>query len=265
MKMETPRLAILATILLALAMEAPALMDSAVLTEELHKAYPLGAGGRVALRNINGAVRITAWDKNEVKVDAVKKASTKEALAEASIMIDASADSVSIRTEYPKNSERRNPASVEYTLMVPRAAILSSIDLVNGSITISGVSGEVKAKSVNGAVKADKLAGDARLSTVNGRVEAEFDRLEAHSIDMHSVNGAVIVSLPYKTDAELAASTVHGGIHNDFGLIPEGRRGPGRSLSTRIGKGGAARIKLHTVNGAIDIRSMADGRRVRSL
>ena len=45
-----------------------------LLREEFHQTYPLSAGGRISLENINGAVRVTAWDRNEVKVDAVKTA-----------------------------------------------------------------------------------------------------------------------------------------------------------------------------------------------
>src|SRR5919112_521771 len=63
------------------------------LREEFHQSYPLSAQGRVTLKNISGAVRITAWDRAEVRVDAVKRALTRERLNEAKIMVDASADS----------------------------------------------------------------------------------------------------------------------------------------------------------------------------
>ena len=36
-------------------------------TEEFHQTYPLAAGGRVSLSNINGRVKITGWDRDEVK------------------------------------------------------------------------------------------------------------------------------------------------------------------------------------------------------
>src|SRR5215210_5579040 len=70
-------------------------------TEEFHQTYPLAAGGRVSLSNINGAVKVVAWDRNEVKVDAVKRAYTAERLREAQIKVDASASRVRIETEYP--------------------------------------------------------------------------------------------------------------------------------------------------------------------
>src|SRR5882672_1249134 len=48
------------------------------LTEEFHQTYPLNATGRVSIENINGGVRISVWDQNVVKVDAVKRAYKKE-------------------------------------------------------------------------------------------------------------------------------------------------------------------------------------------
>jgi DUF4097 and DUF4098 domain-containing protein YvlB len=42
-------------------------------------------------------------------------------------------------------------------LTVPRKAILESIEMVNGSIDIDGVEGNVKATSINGRVNARGL------------------------------------------------------------------------------------------------------------
>ena len=44
------------------------------------------------LDNINGDVHISSWDRNEVKVDAIKYADTKEGLEEAKIEIDSGKD-----------------------------------------------------------------------------------------------------------------------------------------------------------------------------
>jgi hypothetical protein len=73
----------------------------AALTEELHKTYPIEADGRVSLSNVHGAVHVSGWDRNEVQVDAIKRAETKDSLDEANIVIDSSSGSISIRTKYP--------------------------------------------------------------------------------------------------------------------------------------------------------------------
>jgi hypothetical protein len=241
--------------LLALLLAAGLACAAEELREEFHKSYPLEAAGRVSLHNVNGSVRITAWDKKEVQVDAIKRARTQEALKEAEIVVDARADSIEIRTRYPERRHRDDPAaSVDYTLTVPRGARLDEIRTVNGSVEIDGPSGEVRAGSVNGAVRGLRLIGDVGLSTVNGRVEVEFERLEGKRISLKSVNGTVVVRLPSGVGMHLNASTVHGEIDSDFDLpVRRIRFGPGRDLDTVVG-GGGADVQLRTVNGSIRLQ-----------
>jgi hypothetical protein len=74
--------------LFVLALSAHAADHRGEFTEELHQTYTLTQKGRVELDNINGAVHISTWDRNEVKLDAVKYADRKERLDEAHIDID---------------------------------------------------------------------------------------------------------------------------------------------------------------------------------
>jgi len=60
--------------LLVLGLGAHAADHRGAFTEEFHQTYSLTPDGRVELDNINGAVHISTWDKNEVKVDAIKYA-----------------------------------------------------------------------------------------------------------------------------------------------------------------------------------------------
>jgi DUF4097 and DUF4098 domain-containing protein YvlB len=232
-------------------------------TEEFHHVYPLSATGRLELNNINGAVRITAWDRNEVKVDAVKYAKSKERLDEAKIVVEAEADSISIRTEYPQHgrnssNEWDNPASVEYTLSVPRSARLDEIRLINGPLEIQGVTGEVHVSSINGKLSARGLAGQVRLSTINGKLEAGFERLGDATIELSSVNGSVELAIPSDSKAELEASSLQGSIDDDFGLQVH-HHFIGHNLRGELG-GGGTRIKLSNVNGRIEVRHNSDGK-----
>jgi DUF4097 and DUF4098 domain-containing protein YvlB len=238
-------------------------------TEEFHQTYPLASGGRVSLQNINGAVKVVAWDRAEVKVDAVKRAYTPERLREAQIRVDASAGRVRIETQYPDHTLRwsdrdgerhENPATVEYTLTVPRGAAIDEINLVNGSLTLEGLAGSVEASSVNGRVTASGLTGPVQLSVVNGRLDATLDALgDAGRVTLSAVNGPLVVTLPSDANATLHADTVHGGITNDFNLPVRVGEYVGRALQGRLGAGGA-RVRLNNVNGPIQIRRASDGR-----
>jgi len=231
------------------------------LTADFHQTYPLTPGGRVSIANINGDVHISAWDRNEVKVDAVKRAYSAERLAEVTIDVTNSADSVLIKTKYPDrnwNSEGRgrenSSASVEYTLTIPRGARLDSAELVNGSLDVDGVQGDVQASLVNGTVKAGGLGGEVKLSTVNGAVEANVARLDdAKGVSLNSVNGSIVLTVPSGANAQVKASTLHGAITNDFGLAVDDGQYVGHTLSGQIGAGGP-RIRLNNVNGSISIK-----------
>ena len=259
--------AVLGTVcaLLVLAFAAHASDHRGALSEEFHQSYALTPDGRIELDNINGPVHISSWDQNQVKVDAVKYADTKERLDEAKIEIDARNDSISIRTKYPDHNQswnwgsHNNPASVEYTLTVPRTARLDEIKLINGSLDVTGMSGEVNASCINGRLEAHDLSGRARLSTINGRLDARFGQLASNSVELNSVNGSVELTIPSDSKAELEADTVSGGINNDFGLHVNHHNFVGHDLRGELGSGGA-HISLKNVNGRIEIRHAQDGR-----
>jgi len=249
---------------------ANATQSSQEIRDEFHQTYPLSATGRVSLENINGGVQIKVWDRAALQLDAIKKAYRKERLDEAKIEVTATEDNIRIKTEYPEENqnfnsgERRynNPAIVEYTLTVPRRAILESIELVNGSLDIDGVEGDVKASSINGKVVARGLMGETKLSTINGQLYATFTRIdESKPISLGSVNGGVTLIIPSDTNASIRAGTVHGGITNDFGLQVRHGEYVGHDLEGQIGTGGP-RIKIGNVNGSIKITHAQDGRAI---
>jgi DUF4097 and DUF4098 domain-containing protein YvlB len=250
--------------LLILAVGAHASDHRGALTQEFHQTYPITSDGRVELDNINGPVHISSWDRNEVKVDAVKYADTKERLDEAKIQVESGKEYVAIRTRYPDHDHtwnsrsHNNPASVEYTLTVPRTARLDEINLINGALDVSGMSGEVRASCINGRLEARDLTGRAELSTVNGRLVAKFDQLARQTVELDSVNGSLDLTIPSDSNAEVEASTVSGGIENDFGLHVNHHRFVGHDLEGEIGNGGT-HIKLSDVNGRVEIHHAQDG------
>jgi DUF4097 and DUF4098 domain-containing protein YvlB len=251
----------------------PSAADSAAgasgdeMREEFHQTYPISLTGRVSLENINGDVQIKVWDRAAVQVDAVKKAYRRDRLTEATIEVNATEENIRIRTDYPDGPQNfrsgqgryDNPATVDYTLTVPRRIVLESVELINGSIDIEGVEGNVKASSINGRLNARGLLGEARLSTINGPLNATFNQLdESKPISLGSVNGPVTLVIPSNSNASIKAGTVHGGISNDFALKVKHGEYVGHSMDGQIGTGGP-KIKLGNVNGGIRLSHAQDG------
>ncbi len=219
---------------------------------DFHQVYGLNPNGRVLIHNLYGDVWITAWDRDEVLVEAIKKSRDPRHVDDAQIVVDSSAEMLSIRTLY-LGADASHPASVEYHIMVPRSANLENIKLINGALSISGVSGPVKASSVNGSIKAERIGGEADLSTVNGPLEVDFNRIaSAHPIALSSVNGPIHLSIPSDADAVLEARNLSGGIQTEFGHA--WRESTGQRLRTTVNRGGPL-IHLHNVNGGISIHA----------
>lgn len=245
---------------LALALAAHASDHSGQYTEEFHQTYAITADGRVDLDNINGSVHISTWDQNQVKVDAVKYADSKEKLSNIEIEASSGKDYVSLHTKFREHDHwgRNNPGGVEYTLTVPRTIRLDEIKLINGGLDVNGVAGEVRASCINGRVEARDLAGRVKVETINGKLNAQFAKLSGKDVELHSVNGSVELTIPSDSSAEIEASTVSGGIDNDFGIHVNNHRFVGHDMRAELGNGGT-HIRIENVNGHVEIHHAQDG------
>lgn len=221
--------------------------------ETVDRSFSVSPTVRVGLDNVNGDVSIDVWDRDEVRVQAVKRASTAELLAELDVRFDASDERVEVDTRYPSGHHRGESSSVEYTLTVPRQARIDDVDLVNGDLRIIGVEGGVAADCVNGRIHAENLAGEIELDTVNGAVEVDASTLaDGDDVTLESVNGRIDLTLPASADASVRAETVNGSIDNDLGLEVRKGRYIGSSMKGTLGSGGAE-VSLSTVNGPISV------------
>jgi len=226
-------------------------------TEIFDQTYSVDHGGQVGLENINGDVTIEVWDQAEVRVYAVKSASSPERLASLEIEVDASSRGIFVDTHYPSSrdlgfADRHGHMEVEYTLTVPRFASIDGLDLVNGDLLIHGVEGDIDADTVNGSIVVRGAAGEIELETVNGGIELELGSAVSKDVTLGSVNGTIEVFLT--GSAEIRAETVNGRISNDFGIEVKKGKYVGSSMNGTIGGGGPT-IELETVNGRIRVSS----------
>jgi len=230
----------------------------ASVTEEETFSFKLDDGGRFSLSNVNGSVVVTGGPGDSVEIVATKKADNQKDLDKIEIDITHSASEIVVETELGESdhwySRDSSSGSVKYEVIVPTSTRLDSVETVNGSVNISGVSGDVVAESVNGDLDVSDLAGDVELSTVNGSIDSEFSRLEgSQRVKVETVNGRVTVNLPDNANVDISADTLNGGINaTDFGLETD-KGFVGSDLNGKIGDGGA-RLNIDTVNGAIKIR-----------
>jgi DUF4097 and DUF4098 domain-containing protein YvlB len=230
--------------------------------EESVQTFPLQAGGYLSLENINGDVTIEGWKKNEVSISAVKRGKSKD-LDRLKVVVEVDKyegkDWIHIETEYVESrggflSFLKGAGSIDYTIKAPSDAILEDIELVNGNLKVAGITGYLSLGTVNGSITATGMTGNAWVETVNGNLDLSFDKMgKGQAVDLESVNGAIALRIPEKSNAHVEAETLNGNISSEFGLTVEKGEWIGRSMKGLVGSGGA-RIAAETINGNIDIK-----------
>lgn len=260
--------------------------------DRIEKTLPLKSGGYFALSNRNGGIEISSWDREEVRIEALKRVKSshrsyaREVMEELRIEIDTRGDDeVIVETEYPEHYRggkglldaifggRKKPQiSVEYWITVPEEVDLR-IETTNGKIEIEEITGDTRVSSTNGRIGMYDVRGFIDVSTTNGKIELDginggldagttngtvevrySSRADIDAdISIRTTNGSIDLGLPKDIDADVNARTTNGHIDTDFPITVRGRQGK-KHLSGRINDGGPL-IDLKTTNGSIHIRS----------
>lgn len=274
----TGRLA-LAVVCLAAAMQAAWPIDEKETIRQTH-----AFASTVEVRNVNGGIRVTGYNGNQIELVATKRiqAKTQEALEQAKREVRLEAQPVSGRLKVciegiwsncsdgqnrgcRGDCERDYSVSFDFELRVPMAAALE-LRSVNGGVRASGVDGAVTAKSVNGGVTLESLGGSAKAETVNGGLHVGFRRIPAESFTAKTVNGSIEVAFPRNLNATLKFRTLHGEVFTNLPAgavtnetptveVSNGRRRirNNQAFSVRVG-GGGTEHSFETVNGNIQIK-----------
>src|SRR5262245_63521657 len=87
--------------------------QSAQQDRELHETYNLTLGGVVSVNNTNGYIRVTSWNEDRVKVDAVKRGRRDEDLGQVQIQVTPYPGRIDIRTIYPRSGDSRIPVDYD--------------------------------------------------------------------------------------------------------------------------------------------------------
>ncbi len=235
--------------------------------EEFHKTFPLGPGGRFSLKNTNGDIHVSTWDKNEAEINAVKIARRSESdLGRVTIEAQGREGEVTVDTIYPKLSNVR--VSVEYEVRLPAGVNLDVVRSTNGDVVLNGKFASARASSTNGDIKLEGASAETDLSTTNGSINASDleGRVNADTtngritlgivrmgddIKADTTNGSITVRLTGEVNARLHAHTTNGHINTSIPVTIQGSQSR-RRLEGTIGSGGPL-LSLSTTNGSITI------------
>lgn len=141
---------------------------------------------------------------------------------------------------------------VEYDITVP-ARLRGVLTDVNGNVTARALAGGVGVTDVNGNVVVEGDAGGVTVRLTNGNVAGGLALEGEEAIDLQTVNGNVVLSIPAGTSAALSAALVNGAI-SVYNLTLSNAVRTSTSLTGILG-GGTGAIVLRTTNGNIVIQA----------
>jgi DUF4097 and DUF4098 domain-containing protein YvlB len=199
------------------------------------KTANFNASGKIeslSIENLNGNVQVEAGTSFTAVAELTAKASSE---AEAQKLLDATTvefanqgGRLRLETRDPWSREggsrksRRESSgwgrvTVKYAITLPAGAELEA-DLVNGSMTVKGISGALRLTSVNGNIDIDGALGTSELKTVNGNIRGAWAGLHSEGIQAETVNGRVVLRLPANASFDFSANTMNGEISSTFPL-----------------------------------------------
>ena len=221
----------------------------------------LDRGGAVDLSLISGRIRVTGWDRSDVKISA--------SIDDGYLQFSANSSRVSLSVEDDDDHDRRgrrhnNVGDARYEVSVPRGSRLI-LEAVSGDVTATGSQGEIEASSVSGSVdvsdglrtvSAESVSGNAHVARVNGdlRVETVSGSLRVENVsgnvEASSVSGDIrLIGIQSK---DVRTETVSGDITYAGTIEPAGRyslESHSGTLRMDIPRGAGAQFSVETFSG----------------
>lgn len=194
-------------------------------TEKIEKVLSVNENTELVLKNINGGIQFSTWDKDSIKIEAlIKDYNTSNSLKQITLEIKESANLISAIVE---NEEDVDGIEVVFKITASKNLKAKTVSSVNGDISISNISGAEDISTINGDISLKNIINTGEVSTVNGDIVLE------------------------KTDGKTTLETVNGDIKfNDCNLT---------KISTVNGdiygklSSNSAKLETSTLNGDIEI------------
>ena len=208
-------------------------------------------------------IKLTTHDTNELLIKVAKGYSIPEKAKGLKLMGAGGSDNTDVgfnvvqdgNTLIVRNLRKSDGAQI----MLPKSQNVSVTSSWNGNIHIDGFSGEVEANAnLNGGLTLVNISGPLTAYSLNSNVEVEFKSIRQDApIYISTTNGAIDVSIPGNTAADIQMNSWNGDIYSNFDLRRPDKDGM-KSISSKNVKGsinnGGVDIKLKSTNGNIYLR-----------
>jgi hypothetical protein len=237
-------------------------------SKETRKTTPLNQDGVVKIESFKGSITVTAWDRQEVEIYAKiepdgESAEQKRLVQDTEVTIDASADSLRIKSNYDKLQGRSNSSGdsdesytlpfIHYTLKVPRTARVAITDH-KSKINVSDLQAELRISTHKGSVTVSRQNGAVSLDTHKGDARVEFLSFNKDSkFDTHKGEIEILIPGPvgFELDSEMGKGANLDSTYDLSGLRKADRR---ESQFKGAVNGGGPLLRMNSHKGQIRLR-----------
>jgi DUF4097 and DUF4098 domain-containing protein YvlB len=215
----------------------------------------------VSVTNLRGYIRVTSWDENRVRVDAIKRSGRGDSSSQ--IQINSTPGALVIRTAQVLMDGQTRPSTsaihVDYDLKVPRSAILNSLTTVNGDITVAGPVAQVAARVTHGSIDVSNVSGTTSVVTTHGTITARNIGSDTTQTTASSISGNVTVD---RIAGRLVARSLRGSVTVTGAASDVNADSTNGSVTVDDARG---RVVAVTQHGVLVVRKAAQGVTARSM
>jgi DUF4097 and DUF4098 domain-containing protein YvlB len=225
-------------------------------TEHINRTLPLDPGGTLRLKSFSGRVTITASDRPEVVIDAVRRAS-RERLSR--ITLDIHSDGSNVVVVEANHREHTwfmftgsNVVDTDFDIKVPRKTNLD-VSVFSASVSVDGVEGSHKLNGFSSRMSLTDVAGPVKAHSFSGSILIRAKTWDANqSVDVDTFSGNIELHVPEMAKGRVTFNSFSGHLNSEMPLTLHSGGGR-RSLTAELGGGGDATLRFKTFSGSVRI------------
>lgn len=171
-----------------------------------HRTERLAQGAKLWVRNRNGDIRVTGWDRDEVVLTATIRDSERRRVE---LVLQHKGSDLDIEAVFQQPSWSFGvyvSPRCELTLQVPRR-LQGHFRTSNGTVAAENLEGFANCEATNGSILVNHIRGEVHVNTTNGSIEARS--LNAR-IKGSTTNGRIILE---DVEGGVQLETTNGSIH----------------------------------------------------
>lgn len=239
---------------LAIMALAPVVSPAAAETEHVTRTVALEPGGTLRLKTFSGRVTITATDRPDVVVDAVRNAD-RDRLARIALDVHREGDTVVVDANHHEDSwwgrGRNNVVETEFDIKVPRRTNIE-ITTFSAPVTVTGVEGSYHVHGFSSFVRLQDAIGPIEAHTFSGGVEIQARAWRPdQTIDVETFSGSVELRVPDDARGRVTFRSFSGHLNSDKPLTL--RESGRRNLTADLGSPDGGRLRFKTFSGSVHI------------